>query len=338
MNRLLLTVAAILILFTYPPTATADERDLNDTAGLFLLFPSSTRNAAMGGAGVADDTDPINVSYNPANLALMRGGMLQGSYTKWPFDIRFLDVGIYGGTEYSGYEAYQSNIAGSIRYAKFSLDSESDLPVILPDSTGRQAGEEDWFIPATFALAMIRDQTYFAGGVTFKLVNTGFVDETIQFTTWDFGLAGGTSVYAREPYIFKLKGGVSWSNHGGSIEYGDFKGEPPAEFRAGLAFKFELIDADFSMGRSLITIDVNTDFLDSQQASGYLVGAELGVVETAYLRIGQRDQVFLSGGFAFGFGFQLKIKRFKLRADYAQIPAPLDQKADMFGLMIGTNY
>jgi len=209
---------------------------------------------------------------------------------------------------------------------------------MLPDSTGRLAGEDDWYVPVTFALAMTRDQAYFSGGATLKIVNTGFVDESIQFTTFDFGLAGGASVFAREPYILNVKGGVSWSNVGGSIEYGTFKGEPPAEFRAGLAFKFELIDAEFSRGRSLITIDVNTDFLDSQQASGYLLGAELGVVETAYLRIGQRDVVFLSGGFTFGFGFQLKIKRFKLRADYAQIPAPLDQKTDMFGLMIGTNY
>jgi hypothetical protein len=193
-------------------------------------------------------------------------------------------------------------------------------------------------VPVTFSAAMTKETSYFAGGATVKFVNIGFEDESVLFTTWDFGMAGGFSPFAREPYIFDVTGGVSWSNVGGTIEYKTYEGKPPEEFRAGLGFSFELIDSQFSRTRSLITIDVNTDFLDSKQASGYALGAELGVVETAFLRIGQRDEVFLNGGFSFGFGFQLKIERVSIRADYAQVPAPLDQKSDVVALMIGTMY
>jgi hypothetical protein len=337
MKRLLTPLAVVLILLTTPFAAFAEDSELEETGALFLLFPAGTRNAAMGGTGVADYSDPINVIYNPANISLMRGGAFQGSYTEWPYDIKLVDVGIYGGKEHTGYEAYQSNIAGSIRFSKSHLDLTDELTNVLPDTLDRKFGD-DWYVPLTFAAAMTKATTYVAGGATVKFVNIGFEDGTVLFTTWDFGVTGGFSPFSREPYLIDVIGGMSWSNRGGTILHNTYEAKPPDEFRAGLSFKFQLIDSEFSRTRSLFTIDVNTDFLDSRQASGYAIGTELGIIETAFLRIGKRDEIFMDGGYSFGVGLQLKIKRLKIRADYAKVPGPMDETSDVLGLMIGTLY
>jgi hypothetical protein len=111
----------------------------DNVGGRILHHPYGVRSYGMGRTGVADDRDPTNLFYNPANLASVRGvhatWMYEELLPEATTDMWFMTGGISG--------AYQIELQNA-RKIEFGLDlryNKLDYGTIIPtNAMGEEGG------------------------------------------------------------------------------------------------------------------------------------------------------------------------------------------------------
>ncbi|UCG53219.1 MAG: hypothetical protein JSW58_06595 [Candidatus Latescibacterota bacterium] len=337
-TRLKLLSGVVLFLALSPSISLSSEpfAHVGTYAAQFLTLPVGTRNVGMAGTGTADDLDPINVVYNPANLALLEGFAVSGGHVDWPADVNLYDFGVFGGTAYPLHNGYTLHLGAAMRYSALDLDVPDNRVIFLPDGTGRDLDGQDWSIPLTLAGGVSNGDLDASIGATVKFATLGLSNQSKGFTAFDVGLRLGACLYSTDPITFKITGGASASNLGGDIDYGTRSSQLPREHRGGIGIQFAYFHPDFSPSTPLLTANGNADYLDTTDDDGMLFGGEIGFVDIAFLRLGHIGEPFATSGTSFGFGLQLKITSVKIRADYAHLPFPsfFNEDIDVFGLTV----
>jgi hypothetical protein len=329
MRYIALCLLAVAPVALYVPTDSLAQEQfvrIGTFAAQVLEYPRGARSVSMGWVGAADDTDPANVFYNPANIFLSTDFSATQSYNDWIADISFLDVGAAGGRAFRTERPTQFRLAGCVRYTALSNDAP-DRVIFLPDGESRSFDFTDWYL--TLALAGGVSTEMFDAGVGFaaKPLRLGFSDKSAW--AFDVGLLAKAKLALGSDTRIVPSVGMSVLNMGSSIDFGTSTADLPGEKRVGLGVRFEAsnapaIEERFGRRVPIMTIAANSDYvwrsgLGAEDAMG--VGFELGFIEVVALRLGFYDHLRDTGGSSittYGVGLQWTEWNVTFGFDYAR--------------------
>ncbi len=281
------------------------------TALPFLSDPIGARSLGLGGAydGVADDL--FAVGFNPAGLAVLRGGELAATLEKGLQDSshQFLAAGfplpmgafpdqgpavVAASGYFSGsgsIEVNRTNPDGSF-LSSDSLSAGSDMMLGLSiaqrlyESVEKHNGDD------------YRIQHFL--GLTGKYIHSTLAETASAHA---FALDGGYMLRMPE---WRIGFGLSVLNLGGKLTYVS-DGDPlPTTYRAGLAYTLPLSP------ETNLLLATSAEYRQFEDATRYDVGAEYSVSREYFLRGGYQFNSD-TGGLAIGFG----LREGSLQADYA---------------------
>lgn len=282
------------------------EENVGTAAGQFLRIPVGARAVGMGKAFSAVATDGSAPFWNPAGIMRTPGRRnFFAAHTEYVADIDLEHFAFHMRGQNFGYGVTM----GILRSGDILRTDE-----FHQQGTGQYFNANQFFLGATLARAMT---DRFSIGGTVKYYQENLDEFQIKSVLADLGILyfvglGDTRV------------GFSVRNFGGDMKPG---GSPPAlidgyvpsqDFQSFSAPTVGTFGAARTWGLSenltlLTTADFNhpSDFKES-----FRLGSELGLRRMLFLRMGfetSRDV----GGFATGFGVELKRKRYLVRVDYA---------------------
>ena len=328
---------AVALLVVLAPGIRAQE-----TVNYFgpLDSPLGIRSVGMGETGVADNSDPANVWFNPANVVSRPRAYLHGERWEW---VEALEMTTGGGGGSWG------NTIGSRRYT-FGLDftagtlalTDSARTIYLPGRSVNAGNEYYWAVAAGVG-TVLGERWETRLGVAVR----HFWDED---TAPDPHSGSGFDVGATVAYPATVSGwsvtpaaAIAFVNLGGPLEEtSQYELALPARFDYGLSVRVEsphVTVAEASV--PLLAFTCNLDGMDRYKGGRerWTFGGELAVAQIFFLRAGaglnDTDSPYVedvSAQSAYGVGLGVPFGPILLRFDYARIPILRDP--DRFGLLL----
>lgn len=324
-----------------------------------LQYPIGVRSYGMGQTGVADNADPSNLYFNPANLATVHGALLTGSFGKlypnFVSDWWIGNVGVSGGYQTTLDNSTEVGFGGDVRYGRRDLGES-----IATNTQGLELGSfssHESYLGISAAGGMVfSERIHVAVGATFKYVWIEYVpddfalegiDGTANTVAFDMGLRVAANLFEDSGHLFVPAAGISYVNLGPGIEFTNREqsDDLPRAVRYGLSGRFESssspeIDDVFNTRLPLVSISVNIDVMDSQvteRANVYGVGFEVEALKILFVRLGY---IKVKDGDVkdptYGAGLGLPYNKFRARFDYARVPTPgRRDDENRFGISIG---
>ena len=282
------------------------EDNVGTASGQFLRIPVGARGVALGKAYVACAQDGAAIFWNPAGIMRSPGRTnyfashsvyaadIDLDYLSWHHRKQSFGFGLTMGTLRSG---------DILRTDEFHQEG-----------TGQYFNANQFFLGATLARAMT---DRFSLGMTVKY----FQENLDQFQTKAILADLGILYFVG---LGDMRVGFSVRNFGGDLKPGGTPPTLPNGFTPSSEFQGFPAPTVGSFGAAktwqlsrkltiLTTADFNhpSDFKES-----FRMGSEVGVNQILFLRAGYETSR-QEGGFAAGFGLQLKRKQFLIRVDYA---------------------
>ena len=320
------------------------------TAAPVLQFPISARSAAMGETGAADNSDPANLYFNPANVVGKPRIYAQGS--RWDYAPIFGDeIDIWIGSASAGicYPRDESSRVTSlcVDLAYGRLDYGK---AIATDPSGMPLGEfdayEDYVVLTLGAGIRVATDWELRAGVAAKRIHlnyglsappdegdiSGFAFDTGVTLARDAAFAGWNAT----PAI-----AVALVNAGPDLEFPDGNHDPlPMRFHFGGSIRVEspttrILSADVPVIAMVTNVDAVERFHDEEFSWG--IGSELAVAQIVFVRVGvsdykdefEFDSDQLSG---WGVGVGLPAGPFRARFDFTE--TSVEYTDDKYGLSI----
>lgn len=310
--RLLVLLLVLLILMTPVSGVQANilrlygEDNVGTASGQFMKLPVGARAVSLGQAYVACATDGAALFWNPAGIMKSPGrsnyfaghveyaAEIDLDYLSWHHRRQNYGFGLTMGTLRSG---------DILRTDEFHQEG-----------TGTYFNANQFYLGATMARSMTDK---FSIGMTAKYFQENLAEYQTKALVADLGILyfvgfGDTRIgFAVRNFGPDMKpSGTPPSLVGGYSPGSDFQAFPsPTVGSFGAARTWQL-----ARKISLLT---TTEFNHpSDYSESFRMGSELGLRKMLFLRMGyesNRDE----GGFAAGFGLQLKRKQFLIRIDYA---------------------
>jgi len=282
------------------------DDNVGTASGLFMRIPVGARGISLGKAYVACATDGSAAFWNPAGIMRTPGRTNYfASHSEYAADIKLEYLSWHHRRQSFGFGL----IMGSLRSGDILRTDE-----FHQEGTGHYFNANQFFIGATLARAMTDK---FSIGMTLKY----YQENLDQYQTKAFLADLGILYFVG---FGDMRIGFSVRNFGGDLQPG---GSPPAlpdgfvpsgEFQSFPAPTVGTFGAartgDLSRKITMVTTaDFNhpSDFKES-----FRFGSEFGLNKMLFLRAGYETSR-QEGGFATGFGIQLKRKQFLVRIDYA---------------------
>jgi hypothetical protein len=320
-SRAVTRLLALLFVLVAAPAAPGGvielygEENVGTAGAQFLRIPVGARGVALGQAFTACATDGSALFWNPAGILRSPGRRnLFLSHTEYTAGIDLSYLGYHWRGQNFGYGLS----AGILRSGEIDRTDE-----FHQEGTGETFRADQYFLGLTLARAMT---DRFSIGGTLKFYQENLDEFYVRSLLADLGIlyfvgAGDLRVgFAVRNFGPDLEtgggnpppagGGIPLPGGVGYVEPSAFQSFPaPTVGSFGVAYTFAL-DEGLAL---LTTADFNhpSDFSES-----FRTGAELGLQETLFVRLGyetNRDE----GGFAAGFGLHLGRERLLLRLDYA---------------------
>lgn len=321
-----LAVLSVLVLVVITPVSHAAddfEKVKNSYFGV-LAFPCGVRSIGLGMTGVADDTDPANVYYNPAVAAFGLGIALTGGVSNWLYGMDISDVGV-SATAASLFDGRSNlHLGAGIRYARLDAEPRPSAQPTSFEFTGPiDVDFTDWYLASTVAAGYTAGPVDIAAGFAVKYLEVRVADGKADEWTYDTGLLAKYEYRRPDGVSFIPSFGVSALSWGGRQ---DEVIDPVAQVRYGIGLRLEAVGLQES-GRPLsretpilaITIDGELlDFVDSNRELGSGVGVELSLVNILSIRYGYADKQFaFDYAQTFGGGLGYGWRRAYFRLDFA---------------------
>jgi hypothetical protein len=282
------------------------EENVGTAGAQFLRIPVGARGVALGNAYVSVATDGSAPFWNPAAIMRTPGRKnFFASHTEYTADI---------GLEYLAFHMRGQNFGYGLTMGVLRSGDIERTDEFHQEGTGEYFNANQFFLGATLARAMT-DRFSIGGTVKY------FQENLDEFQTTAFLADLGILYFVG---LGDTRVGFSVRNFGGDLQPG---GTPPAmpdgyvpstEFQSFEAPTVGSFGAARTWGLSenlslLTTADFNhpSDFKES-----FRMGSELALNRMLFLRLGYETSRDV-GGFAAGFGLQLKHRRYQLRFDYA---------------------
>ena len=310
LRNLLLLGAGLVLLSSGPARADLlrlyGDDNVGTASGQFLRIPVGARAVAMGKAYVACATDGSAAYWNPAGIMRTPGRTNYfASHSEYTADINL---------EYLSWHHRRQNFGYALSMGSLLSGDILRTDEFHQEGTGDYFNANQFFLGASLARAMT---DRFSIGVTAKYFQENLDEFQTKAVLADLGILyfvglGDTRV------------GFSVRNFGGDLRPG---GSPPPQADGYVTSQeFQSFPAPtvgtFGAARTWhlarkLTLLTTADFNHpSDYSESFRVGGELGLRRMLFLRAGyetSRDE----GGFAAGFGLQLKRKQFLIRVDYA---------------------
>ena len=275
-----------------------------------LSVPYGVRSLAMGWSGTADDADPANVYFNPANIASVNGATLGQSYVDYLSTTEFWSGGVAAGYALDLASNSTLRFGGSARYNRLNVD--------IPPSADFERisySSDEYYLGLALGVMLQTRYVDVAVGAAAKPLTMAldFIDDRVW--AFDFGARLDAKLVSSSGGKAVLSIGASTLNRGNNITISaplDITGILPRT-------------AKRYVGRSvsLLTATVTADGVDETESSEErqtLAGLELGMVDTIFLRIGDSDT-----GSTYGGGLAWEIGSLRMMVDYARFPDLLDE-------------
>jgi hypothetical protein len=282
------------------------DDNVGTASGLFMRIPVGARGIALGKAYVACATDGAAAFWNPAGIMRTPGRTNYfASHSEYVADINL---------EYASWHHRKQSFGFGLTMGALRSGDILRTDEFHQEGTGHYFNANQFFLGASLARSMTDK---FSIGMTLKyyqenldqfqtkailadlgiLYFVGFGDMRIGFAVKNFGgdlKPGGSPPALADGYV-------------ASDEFQSFPA--PTEGTFGAAKTWQLAQKV----TVLTTADFNhpSDFKES-----FRVGSEFGINRILFLRAGYETSR-QEGGFATGFGLQLKRKQFLVRIDYA---------------------
>ncbi len=282
------------------------EENVGTAGAQFLRIPVGARAIAMGNSYVSVSTDGAAPFWNPAGLMRTPGRKnFFASHTEYTTDIDL---------EYLAFHMRRQNFGFGLSMGILRSGDIERTDELHQEGTGEYFNANQFFLGGTLARAMT---DRFSIGGTVKYYQENLDQYQTKAFLADLGILyfvglGDTRVgFSVRNFGADLKpGGTPPSMLDGFVQATDFQSfEAPTVGSFGAARTWGLSENL----KLLTTADFNhpSDFKES-----FRLGSELAINGNFFLRTGfetSRDV----GGFAAGFGLQLKQRRYLLRFDYA---------------------
>lgn len=306
-----------------------------------LEAPRSARNQAMGGAGVADPYDPATTLYNPANLAAVEG--YATFYNRHDLD-RIVDIKVHD----AGFvvaKAWGNGMrsAVGVRHVDQSFEMPVYRTVFLPEGTAYNAN--DRAIAVTVAGSTPFFGANLALGMTVERALVDVQHDDVESWAFDVGLRVDLpGVENARGDRFDPRVGVSVLNAGDGFDVGTLHQDSPRQVRVGVGATYSsgmIVTTPLSRrGLRMVTVTVDLDAIPedaSNDAFTAAAGAELGLAQTLFLRIGNAGQIAEQGaGTTYGAGIAITLATLVAHADVAVCPTrtPISESETVWGLSL----
>ena len=253
----------------------------------FLKLDSSPRASALGGAYVADNTDPNIIFYNPAGIAVIENIPISFSFLKHLADINSVSLASTFNIDGIG------KFASAIQYINYGNFKERD-------ESGNELGS---FNPSDLALTVTYGNNYnknLTYGVSMKFISSNIADNS------SMGVAGDVGVqYLLPEYGWNI--GLSLLNMGKQITYyNELNEELPFSVQFGATKKLERMPLEIFFALTKLNDDARFEYFN--------IGAEFTLSKVIQLRFGydniKREEFKIAstselGGFSFGVGIDV---------------------------------
>ena len=307
------------------------------TGATVLQDPISARVTAMGFTGAADNSDPANVWFNPANAVGATG--VYATYSFWKVDPYF--GGRDSDVQFDRWAAGGSfRIADGVDLGVGATLGELDYSSgVVTDPQGNVLGEIDpWERYFSLAIAVesrVSERVDVRAGIAGKRYWTDFGSELFTGMSGfedPEGFAFDIGATAAVPTSFSgwmvtPALALAYVNFGGEIDVGDYY-EPdpfPARIHAGVSVRVDGPDVALGSARvPLLSFVNNIDLTDRLHGESYSwgMGAELAVLQVLFLRAGMEDEQNESNEVdpaAWSIGIGVPVGPFRARFDYARV-------------------
>lgn len=282
------------------------EDNVGTASGQFLKIPVGARAVALGKAYVACATDGSALFWNPAGIMRTPGRTNYfASHSVYTADID-LD---YLSWHHRGQNFGYGLTMGALRSGDILRTDE-----FHQEGTGTYFNANQFFLGATLARAMT---DRFSIGLTAKYFQENLDEFQTKALLADLGILyfvglGDTRI------------GFSVRNFGSDMSPDGTPPTLPDGYQPGTEFQAFPAPTVGSFGAARtwrlarqVTLLTTTDFNHpSDFSESFRFGTELGIRRMLFLRAGYETSR-QEGGFAAGFGLQLKRKQFLIRVDYA---------------------
>ncbi|HEU4364427.1 MAG TPA: hypothetical protein VFT13_03075 [Candidatus Krumholzibacteria bacterium] len=321
----ILAVLAVTCALALPSPASAQTTKPTYGVATVLEFPTGTRAVGMGETGVADNTDPANIWFNPANVVAPARVYLRGSYWDWsPSDVTH-STGSAGGS-WRG-TAGSRPVAFGVDFStgKFGTHTEI-ITIFLPEGAG-ETDPAEYFWALTGGAGVILDDRW---DVRVGAAARRYWREGLD----GFGFDAGTTVAYRavaSEWQVRPAAAVAFVNLGSELQETDtFIQKLPARFNYGLSLRIEshavrVMKASVPLLAMTCSVDGVDRFYGWE--SSWSLGSEFALADILFLRAGTTHDETLrnwrSAGSPFsslGVGLAVPIQSFRLRFDYARMP------------------
>ncbi len=320
------------------------------TSAPVLQIPISARSAAMGETGAADNSDPANLYFNPANVVGKSRVYAQGS--RWDYAPIFGDdIDLWIGSASAGicYPRDESSrftsLCVDLGYGRLDYGES-----IVTDPTGMPLGQvhtfEDYLALTLGAGIRVATDWELRAGVAAKRIHLKYglsgppMDSDVSGFAFDTGVT-----FAREAAFAGWNAAPAFAlalvNAGPDLEFSSGGEDPlPTRVHFGGSVRVEspttrLLSADVPV----IAIVTNVDGVDRFHGDEFSwgIGSELAVAQIVFVRVGisdykddfEFDSDQLSG---WGIGVGLPAGRFRARFDFTE--TSVNYTEDKYGLSV----
>ena len=311
-NLKFLMMVFVLSLVSVNPAFAGDilrlygEENVGTASGQFLRIPVGARGVAMGKADVSCASDGAAVFWNPAGIMRTPGRTNYfASHSAYSADIDLDYLSWHHRKRSFGFGLTM----GSLRSGDILRTDE-----FHQEGTGTYFNANQFFVGASLARAMT---DRFSLGVSVKYFQENLDEYQTRAILADLGILYTVGLgdmrigFSVKNFGSDLKpAGTPPAQADGSTASSDFQGFPAPTVGTFGASKTWHLARKLTM---LTSADFNhpSDFKES-----FRFGTEVGVNKVLFLRAGYETSR-QEGGFAAGFGLQLKRKQFLVRVDYA---------------------
>lgn len=351
MNRTLVTLVIIGLAFVSLIIPFANAIAQIGTAAPLLELPLSARVRAMSDNGTADNSDPGNIHFNPANV--VGPDRIYGQGAWWDIDGLPVHAGVLAITAGFTHRTGSGFLYGvDLTYGRLSFGESYFTPTdTLPIGPAPMLFEPT---NETFTVAFGLGHT-FGNGNEWRLgfaekrfwgayplstdTNSTTIDRP-QTYAFDIGATVAFHLQVNEWNVIPALG-VAWVNQGNDLtsDFTDSSAPLPTQLQYGgnvrIAGKtVSLRGADVPLFSFVVNVDA-ADYMHSSDLFTWGMGTEIDLAETLFLRSGftsdpgQDDD---RGGHAWGVGVGLPGTAL-VRFDYAHTSH--DHEPDIYGLVFG---
>ncbi len=340
---ILFVLAFAAIPTTAPSAQQATERFakvLTSSPASMLNAPLGIRNLGLGTAGVADDSDPNNSYYNPANLQSQTFYYVSMGYNELMrnefYSVDTYDAGLYGGTSLPLEGAVEVRLGFGARFVQEASTLQFDTRTIfLPEGTGQNSTtRRDWYMLLTGAIGVGIGPADVGVGVSLKPYSLERTDQNVNQWAFDAGVVASVDFLEDGPVSVTPSIGASVLNLGDDVGSGAplapaFTRALPREVRYGAALRIASRASSgmrFLSNGPALSVSGVLDAIrpietgkSTNPVDALSYGLEAGFFDAFFLRTGSIKREGAATRSTWGTGLALRTGTVILRGDYAHL-------------------